>query len=159
MVLFLPLAWFLDHHALQLDERATDSLGPGDDLKCSAYLRSLLGPPSAGEEQPRSGPSVEVPPRLRQMDVALLCKDDPTGVIPSLRYLSLGDDLLQWDDALRTCELEGVLNAVVWALDWQPILKPRSKRAGRLARVCRRPSVDSSREMQRRVQNSCCDST
>ena len=117
MVLFLPLTRFLGHHALQLDESATDPLGPGDDPKRFAYLRGLLGPPSAGEEQPRSGPCVEVPPRLRQMYVALLCKDDPTGVTPSLRYLSLGDDLLQWDDALRTCEVEGVLNTVVWALD------------------------------------------
>ena len=70
-----------------------------------------------------------------------------------------GEDLLQWDDALRTCEDEGVLDAVVWALDWQAILKPRLERSGCLARVCRQRSVDSSCGMRRRVQKSRCDGT
>jgi hypothetical protein len=123
----IDAAQFLDRHAPQLHERAIDSIGPGDDLKRFAYLRCLFGPPSADDEeqgqeqeQPRSGPSGAVPPRLRQMYVALLCRVDPAGVIPSLRYLPPGDDdFLQWDDALRTCEEEGVLDAVVWALDWR----------------------------------------
>ena len=136
MVLYLPSTLILGHHAhaLQLDESVTDSVGPGDDLKRFAYLRSLLGPPSTGEEQPRPGPSVEVPPRVRQ---TLPRKVDHTGVTPSLRYFSLGDDFLQWDDALRTCGVEGVLDVVVWALNWQAILKPRLRRSGRLARGCR----------------------
>ena len=70
------------------------------------------------------------------MYVALLCKVDPTGVTPSLRYFSLADDFLQWDDALRTCEVEEVLDVVIWALNWQAILKPRLRRSGRLARGC-----------------------
>jgi len=121
----IDTALFLDRHVPRLHERAIDSIGPDDDLKRFAYLRCLLGPPSADEEQeqeqeqPRSGPSAEVPPRLRQMYVALLCRVDPAGVIPSLRYLPAGDDFLRWDDALRTCEDEGVLDAVVWALDWR----------------------------------------
>ena len=123
----IDTAQFLDRHAPQLHERAIDSIGPGDDLKRFAYLRCLLGPPSADDEEQgqeqerlRSGPSAAVPPRLRQMYVALLCRVDPAGVIPSLRYLPPGDDdFLQWDDALRTCEEEGVLDAVVWALDWR----------------------------------------
>jgi hypothetical protein len=53
------------------------------------------------------------------MYVALLCKVDPASVIPSLKYLPPGDDFLKWDDALRTCEDEGALDAVVWALDWR----------------------------------------
>ena len=116
----IDTARFLDRHAPQLHERAIDSIGPDDDLRRFAYLRCLLGPPSADEEQaPRSGPSAEVSPRLRQMYVALLCKVDPAGVIPSLRYLPPDDDFLKWDEALRTCEDEGVLDAVVWALDWR----------------------------------------
>ena len=119
----IDTARFLDHHVPRLHERAIDSIGPDDDLKRFAYLRCLLGPPSADEEpepeQPRSGPSAEVPPRLRQMYVTLLCRVDPAGVIPSLKYLPAGDDFLRWDDALRTCEDEGVLDAVVWALDWR----------------------------------------
>ena len=111
-------AQFLDHHAPQLHDRAMESMGSDADHKRFAYLRCLLGPPSAGdEEQSRSGPSVGVPPRLRQTYVALLCKVDPGSVIPSLRYLPA--DFLEWDDALRTCEDEGVFDAVVWGLDWR----------------------------------------
>jgi len=120
----IDTARFLDHHAPQLHECAIDSMGSDADLKRFAYLRCLLGPPPSAadegqeQEQSRSGPSVEVPPRLRRMYVVLLCKVDPAGVIPSLRYLPSGD-FLEWDDALRTCEDEGVLDAVVWALDWR----------------------------------------
>ena len=111
-------ARFLDHHAPQLHECAMESMGSDADHKRFAYLRSLLGPPTTDdEEQSESGPSAGVPPRLRQTYVALLCKVDPAGVIPSLRYLPA--DFLEWDDALRTCEDEGVFDAVVWGLDWR----------------------------------------
>ena len=111
-------AQFLDHRAPQLHERAMESMGSDADHKRFAYLNCLLGPPSAEEEErSRSGPSAGVPPRLRQTYVALLCKVDPASVIPSLRYLPA--DFLDWDDALRTCEDEGVLDAVVWGLDWR----------------------------------------
>ena len=111
-------AQFLDHRAPQLHERAMESIGSDADHKRFAYLNCLLGPPSAEEEErSRSGPSAGVPPRLRQIYVALLCKVDPASVIPSLRYLPA--DFLDWDDALRTCEDEGVLDSVVWGLDWR----------------------------------------
>ena len=111
-------ARFLDHHAPQLHECAMESMGSDADHKRFAYLRSLLGPPTTDdEEQSESGPSAGVPPRLRQTYVALLCKVDPASVIPSLRYLPA--DFLEWDDALRTCEDEGVFDAVVWGLDWR----------------------------------------
>jgi hypothetical protein len=111
-------ALFLDHHAPQLHDRAMESMGSDADHKRFAYLRCLLGPQSTDdEEQSRSGPSAGVPPRLRQTYVALLCKVDPGSVIPSLRYLPA--DFLEWDDALRTCEDEGVFDAVVWGLDWR----------------------------------------
>ena len=114
----ISTAQFLDRHAPQLHERAMESMGSDADHKRFAYLHCLLGPPSADdEEQSRSGPSAAVPPRLRQTYVALLCKVDPASVIPSLRYLPV--DILDWDDALRTCEDEGVLDAVVWGLDWR----------------------------------------
>src|SRR5258708_18142786 len=94
------------------------SMGSDADHKRFAYLHCLLGPPSADdEEQSRSGPSAGVPPRLRQVYVALLCKVDPASVIPSLRYLPA--DFLEWDDALQTCEDEGMFDAVVWGLDWR----------------------------------------
>ena len=112
-------ARFLDHHAPQLHYRAMESMGSDADHKRFAYLRCLLGPPSSDdEEQSRSGPSGGVPPQLRQTYVALLCRVDPASVIPSLRYLP-ADFLLEWDDALRTCEDEGVFDAVVWGLDWR----------------------------------------
>ena len=111
-------ARFLDHHAPQLHECAMESMGSDADHKRFAYLRSLLGPPTTDdEEQSESGPSAGVPPRLRQTYVALLCKVDPASVIPSLRYLPA--DFLEWGDALRTCEDEGVFDAVVWGLDWR----------------------------------------
>ena len=111
-------ARFLDHHAPQLHECAMESMGSDADHKRFAYLRSLLGPPTTDdEEQSESGPSAGVPPRLRHTYVALLCKVDPASVIPSLRYLPA--DFLEWDDALRTCEDEGVFDAVVWGLDWR----------------------------------------
>ena len=111
-------ARFLDHHAPQLHECAMESMGSDADHKRFAYLRSLLGPPTTDdEEQSESGPSAGVPPRLCQTYVALLCKVDPASVIPSLRYLPA--DFLEWDDALRTCEDEGVFDAVVWGLDWR----------------------------------------
>jgi hypothetical protein len=81
------------------------------------YLHSLIGPPSVDDEQARSGPSAGVPPRLRQIYVALLCRVEPASVIPSLRYLPA--EFLEWDEALRTCEDEGVFDAVVWAHDWR----------------------------------------
>jgi hypothetical protein len=137
----IDTARFLDHHAPQLHERAIDSMGSDADadLKRFAYLRCLLGPPSSssadGEEQQqrqhqpaRPGPSAEVPSLLRQMYVALLCKVDPAGVIPSLRYLP--SDFLEWDEALRTCEDEGVFDAVVWALDWRGDPKAALKKVG-----------------------------
>lgn len=111
-------AQFLDHRAPQFHERAMESMGSDADHKRFAYLHCLLGPPSADdEERSRSGPSAGVPPRLRQTYVALLCKVDPVSVISSLKYLPV--DFLDWDDALRTCEDEGVLDAVVWGLDWR----------------------------------------
>ena len=111
-------ARFLDHHAPQLHERAMESMGSDPDHKRFAYLRSLLGPPTTDdEEQSESGPSAGVPPRLRQTYVGLLCKMDPASVIPSLRYLPA--EFLEWDDTLRTCEDEGVFDAVVWGLDWR----------------------------------------
>jgi hypothetical protein len=137
----IDTARFLDHHVPQLHERAIDSMGSDSDadLKRFAYLRCLLGPPSSssadGEEQQqrqqqpaRSGPSAEVPSPLRQMYVALLCKVDPAGVIPSLRYLP--SDFLEWDEALRTCEDEGVFDAVVWVLDWRGDPKAALKKVG-----------------------------
>ncbi|KAH9988437.1 Golgi CORVET complex core vacuolar protein 8-domain-containing protein [Russula compacta] len=127
----IDTARLLNRHAPQLHEQAIDSMmmASSDDAdhKCFAYLRCLLGPPSEEDEpeqqpqqyQARSGPgpSAGVSPRLRQLYVALLCKVDPASVIPSLRYLP--PDFLEWDDALRTCEDEGVFDAVVWALDWR----------------------------------------
>jgi hypothetical protein len=114
----IDTARFLDHHAPQLHERTMESMGSDADHKRFAYLRCLLGPPTADdEEQSGSGPSAGVPPRLRQIYVALLCKVDPASVIPSLRYLPA--EFLEWDDALRTCEDEGVFDAVVWGLDWR----------------------------------------
>jgi vacuolar protein sorting-associated protein 8 len=111
-------AHFLDYHVPQLHDRAMESMGSDADHKRFAYLRCLLGPPSTDdEEQSRSGPSAGVPPRLRQTYVSLLCKVDPGNVIPSLRYLPA--DFFEWDDALRTCEDEGVFDAVVWGLDWR----------------------------------------
>src|SRR5258708_20920074 len=94
------------------------SMGSDADHKRFAYLHCLLGPPSADdEEQSRSGPSAGVPPRLREVYVAVLCKVGPASVIPSLRYLPA--DFLEWDDALQTCEDEGMFDAVVWGLDWR----------------------------------------
>ena len=131
----IDTARFLDRHAPQLHEQAIDSMmtrsSDDADHKCFAYLRCLLGPPSEEDEpepQPHQrqhqgrarsgpGPSAGVSPRLRQLYVALLCKVDPASVIPSLRYLP--PDFLEWDDALRTCEDEGVFDAVVWALNWR----------------------------------------
>ena len=114
----IKTAQFLDQHAPQLHDRAMESMGSDADHKRFAYLRCLLGPPSADdEEQSRSGPSAGVPPQLRQTYVALLCRVDPASVIPSLRYLPA--DFLEWDSALRTCEDEGVFDAVVWGLDWR----------------------------------------
>ncbi len=111
-------AQFLDRHAPQLHDRAMESMGSDADHKRFAYLRCLLGPPSVDdEEQSRSGPSTGVPLRLRQTYVALLCKVDPASVIPSLRYLPT--DFLSWDDALQTCEDEGVFDAVMRGLDWR----------------------------------------
>jgi vacuolar protein sorting-associated protein 8 len=111
-------AQFLDYHAPQLHDHAMESMGSDADHKRFAYLHCLLGPPSADdEEQSRSGPSASVPLRLRQVYVALLCKVDPASVVPSLRYLPA--DFLEWDDALQTCEDEGMFDAVVWGLDWR----------------------------------------
>jgi len=105
-----------------------ESMRSDADHKRFAYLRCLLGPPSADDEQPRSGPSEGVPPRLRRLYVALLCKVDPAEVIPFLRHLPV--DFLEWDDALRTCEDEGVLDAVVWTLDWRGSPKAALKKVG-----------------------------
>ncbi|KAI0293200.1 Golgi CORVET complex core vacuolar protein 8-domain-containing protein [Russula brevipes] len=110
-------ARFLDHHAPELHERAIDSMELDADHRRFDYLHSLIGPPSMDDEQARSGPSAGVPPRLRQIYVALLCRVEPAGVIPSLRYLPA--EFLEWDEALRTCEDEGVFDAVVWAHDWR----------------------------------------
>ena len=115
----IDTARFLDRHAPQLHERAIDSMGSDADHRRFAYLRCLLSPPSADDEHPtsRSGPSAGVPPRLRSMYVALLCKIDPASTIPSLKYLPA--EFLKWDDALRICEEHEVFDAVVWALNWR----------------------------------------
>ncbi|KAH9961560.1 Golgi CORVET complex core vacuolar protein 8-domain-containing protein [Russula dissimulans] len=126
----IDTARFLDHHAPQLHGNAIDSMGSDADHKRFAYLRCLLGPPSTDDEQPRPGPSEGVPPRLRRLYVALLCKIDPAEVIPSLRHLPA--DFLEWDDALRTCEDEGVLDAVVWTLDWRGSPEAALKKVGAL---------------------------
>jgi vacuolar protein sorting-associated protein 8 len=114
----IDTAHFLDRHAPQLHERAIDSMESDADHRRFAYLRCLLGPPSPDDEHPatRSGPSATVPPRLRTVYIALLCKIDPAGAIPSLQYLPA--EFLEWDDALRICEEHEVFDAVVWALNW-----------------------------------------
>lgn len=154
-------AYFLDHHTPQLHDRAMESMGSDADHKGFAYLRCLLGPPSTDdEEQSRSGPSAGVPPRLRQKYVALLCKVDPGSVIPSLRYLPA--DFLEWDDALRTCEDEGVFDAVVWGLDWRGSPKAALNKAAAFGKrlsavigeiVAQGIPAGSEQQLQQHVEN------
>ena len=113
----IDTAHFLDRHVPRLHEDAIDLLNNTDHERF-AYLRCLLSPPSLDDEQPRPpGPSTGVTPRLRRMYVELLCKIEPTSVIPSLQYLPV--EFLEWDEALRTCEDQEVFDAVVWALNWR----------------------------------------
>jgi hypothetical protein len=158
---FINTAQFLDRHAPQLHERAMESMGSDVDHKRFAYLRCLLGPPSEDdEEQSRSGPSAGVPPRLRQIYVELLCTVDPASVIPSLRYLPA--DFLEWDDALRTCEDEGVFDAVVWGLDWRGSPKAALKKVAVFGKrlsaavgeiVARGIPAESEQQLQRLVES------
>jgi hypothetical protein len=113
----IDTARFLDRHVPQLHEDAIDLMKSNNNHERFAYLRCLLGPPSLDDEQPQQGPSTGVPPRLRRMYVELLCKIEPTSVIPSLQYLPA--EFLEWDEALRTCEEQEVFDAVVWALNWR----------------------------------------
>ena len=125
-------ARFLDRHVPQLHEDAMDLMeSSNDDHERFAYLRCLLGPPSSLDDEQQQAsprlvlPSTGVPKRLRRMYVDLLCKIEPTSVIPALRYLPAGteeeeeEEFLDWDEALRTCEEHEVFDAVVWALDWR----------------------------------------
>ena len=154
-------AQFLDHHAPQLHDRAMESMRSDADHNRFVYLRCLLGPPSADdEEQSRSVPSAGVSPRLRQTYVALLCKVDPGSVIPSLRYLPT--DFLEWDDALRTCEDEGVFDAVVWGLDWRGSPKAALNKVATFGKrlsavvgeiVARGVPAGSEQQLQQHVEN------
>ncbi|THH28379.1 hypothetical protein EUX98_g5796, partial [Antrodiella citrinella] len=114
-------ASLLDKRIPDLHEDALAALGPEATLQRFAYLRYLLGSPQSlediesGEHHRKGGPSVHVPPVLRQEYVSLLCEQDPEGVVRELGYLPL--DFLDWKQVLDTCEEHAVYDAVIWALN------------------------------------------
>ncbi|KAH9948953.1 Golgi CORVET complex core vacuolar protein 8-domain-containing protein [Amylocystis lapponica] len=111
-------AALLDKHQPTLHERALERLAPEADEQRFAYLRYLLGLPHEDygvDPLRRDGPSLDVPPSLRQLYVTLHCRFDPVGIIAALSYLPSG--FLDAADVIRTCEEHEVFDAVIWTMD------------------------------------------
>ncbi|KAF8161128.1 vacuolar protein sorting-associated protein [Crassisporium funariophilum] len=116
-------AFLIDRLLPSLHTQAIEALGDDGSAESSRYdyLHNLLGPPSNDEEYQgsrlRTGPSKNLPQRLRHMFFDLQCQFHPEDVISTLQYLQ--KDTLDMEDVLETCEAKGVFDAVVWATDWQ----------------------------------------
>ncbi|KAM6502245.1 Golgi CORVET complex core vacuolar protein 8 domain containing protein [Amanita muscaria] len=86
-----------------------------NDFRRFQYLGKLLEPNTSS-----IGPlpaSRTVSRHLCHMYLSLQCHFEPKQVIDVLK--SLPPEMLEWDQALRTCESSGVYEAVVWALNWK----------------------------------------
>ncbi|PCH36074.1 hypothetical protein WOLCODRAFT_140212 [Wolfiporia cocos MD-104 SS10] len=115
-------AALLDESIPALHERVVELLSTKtNDADRFLYFRYLLGPP-LGEDDGTvpsrvGGPSPHVPPSLRRMYVADLCRFEPTKVISSLRYLSA--EFVDAAEVARICEENGAYDAVIWTLNRQ----------------------------------------
>ena len=115
-------ALLIDEHLPDLHENALHALGPNADRERFVYLRHLLGPPLPEDEEHvspfrRCGPSMKVSMHLQQLYISFQCQYQPSEVIDVLKYLPA--DSLDWSQVLRTCEVNEVFDAVVWALNWR----------------------------------------
>ncbi|KAI8993990.1 Golgi CORVET complex core vacuolar protein 8-domain-containing protein [Trametes punicea] len=102
-------AALVDEYLPESHEAALQALGPGADHERFCYLQGRYPLPR------KPGPSPHVPPALRQGYIAMLCRFEPSGVIPALR--SLPRQYLDDREAARICEENEVFDAVVWLVD------------------------------------------
>ncbi|KZT28975.1 hypothetical protein NEOLEDRAFT_1057219 [Neolentinus lepideus HHB14362 ss-1] len=112
-------ALLIDTYAPDLHSDAVDAV-PMDNREQArfAYLRQLLGPHSAEDDEivgfkRRRDPSPNVPSELRSLYIELHCRIDPSNVVESLKYLPQG--FVERSDVIRTCEENHVFDAAVWA--------------------------------------------
>ncbi|KAF7315618.1 Lateendosome to vacuole transport-family protein [Mycena indigotica] len=109
-------ASLIDKYAPDLHEVALNGFGEEGDRERFVYLRHLLGPPAASEDdQHSSGPSLKPPKALRQLYVSLQCRYNPREVTQVLQYFPT--DLLDWPEVIELCEKNEVYEAAVWALN------------------------------------------
>ncbi|KII92434.1 hypothetical protein PLICRDRAFT_27564 [Plicaturopsis crispa FD-325 SS-3] len=111
-------ALLVEKHMPTFHEEALDALGPDADHERFIYLRYLLGPPHADEDEyvappRRSTPSPNVPQPLRHLYISLECQYHPADVIQVLKYIPR--ELLDWSEVMQICEDKEVYDAVVWA--------------------------------------------
>ncbi|KAF8664377.1 hypothetical protein AX16_000748 [Volvariella volvacea WC 439] len=115
-------AALIDTHFPDLHQRAVNSIGDAADYKQYLYLRHLLGPVTAEDDEyatPVQRPAVSkhVTKPLIRLYVALQCQYHRKQLIDSLRYLP--EEQLDWNDIREECELGEAYDAVVWVVDAQ----------------------------------------
>ncbi|KAF8630633.1 hypothetical protein AX15_002784 [Amanita polypyramis BW_CC] len=106
-------ALLIDRYQPKLHDSAIELLG--DDEKRFRYLQQLLDPLAIEENV--SSISRTVPRHLYHMYLSFECRFEPKKVIHVLQ--ALPSEMLEWDQALLTCEASGVYEAVVWGLNWK----------------------------------------
>jgi hypothetical protein len=111
----------IDRRAPTLHEAAVNSSSLSSDRWRLAYLRSLLAPPSAEDDDQgevfvlRQRPSPHISKTLSLRFTELQCEYEPVQVRTSLEYLP--SESVDWDRALDVCEHHGVFDVAVWGIN------------------------------------------